>query len=70
MTVEKSRRTVLFLATLALGAITLGAPAALAASPLHVRPHAQAYRMADPYHHNAQARYQSTVSNDWYGDAR
>ena len=38
MTVRKSRRTALILATLALGAIALEAPAALAASPEHAKP--------------------------------
>jgi hypothetical protein len=38
MTVQKSRRTALILATLALGAVALKAPAALAASPEHAKP--------------------------------
>ena len=38
MTAEKSRRTALVFAMLALGAIALDAPAALAASPVHAKP--------------------------------
>ena len=38
MTVRKSRCTALILATLALGAVALEAPAALAASPEHAKP--------------------------------
>jgi hypothetical protein len=38
MTARESQRTALILATLALGAIALEAPAALAASPEHAKP--------------------------------
>ncbi len=38
MPVEKSRRTALVLATLAVSAIALAAPPALAACPVHAKP--------------------------------
>jgi len=62
MTVEKSPRTGLVVATLALGAILLTAPAALAASPMHipatplVRSDTQVHKM-----HSASARHASRL---------